>query len=180
MTEFDFPATPPGRPLWLVTLADLALLLVGFLVLVQAMGSERRPALVDAFRAEFGSATPVPHIPVTTAPPIMPVAAAALRFAPGSAEPLDPDPQLVPWAREALADPRVRLSVTAATDGSAADVDPLTHSAVVLAADRARAAAALIGPVAADRLTLSTATAPGQRTALVTLVFSGESQRKSR
>jgi hypothetical protein len=180
MTEFDFPATPPGRPLWLVTLADLALLLVGFLVLVQAMGNERRPALVDALRAEFGSAAPVPHTPVAAAPPIMPVAAAALRFAPGSAEPLDPDPQLVPWAREALADPRVRLSVTAATDGSAADVDPLTHSAVVLAADRARAAAALIGPVAADRLTLSTATAPGQRTALVTLVFSGESQRKSR
>ncbi|MEG3092443.1 hypothetical protein [Sphingomonas sp. PB1R3] len=180
MTEFEFPATPPGRPLWLVTLADLALLLVGFLVLVQAMGSERRPALVDALRAEFGWATPVPHVPVAAPPPIMPVAAAALRFAPGSAEPLDPDPLLVPWAREALADPRVRLSVTAATDGSAADVDPLTHSAVVLAADRARAAAALIGPVAADRLTLSTATAPGQRTALVTLVFSGESQRKSR
>ncbi|KTW01700.1 hypothetical protein SB4_05385, partial [Sphingomonas sanguinis] len=82
--------------------------------------------------------------------------------------------------REALADPRVRLSVTAATDGSAADVDPLTHSAVVLAADRARAAAALIGPVAANRLTLSTATAPGQRRALVTLAFSGEAQRKPR
>ncbi|KAK0340865.1 hypothetical protein LTR94_028769, partial [Friedmanniomyces endolithicus] len=45
----------------------------------------------------------------------------------------------------ALADPRVRLSVVGATDGSAADVDPVTHSAVVLAADRARAAAALRG-----------------------------------
>ena len=180
MTEFDFPAPVPSRPLWLVTLADLALLLVGFLVLVQAMGMERRPALVDALRAEFGAGGPVPHAPAPAQPSIMPVAAAALHFAPGSAEPVDPDPLLVPWAREALADPRVRLSVTAATDGSAADVDPVTHSAVVLAADRARAAAALIGPVAANRLTLSTATAPGQRTALVTLAFSSETQRKPR
>ena len=33
----DDPLSPaPGKPLWLMTLADLALLLVGFLVLVQA------------------------------------------------------------------------------------------------------------------------------------------------
>ncbi|WP_294237147.1 flagellar motor protein MotB [uncultured Sphingomonas sp.] len=178
MTEFDFPAPAPARPIWLVTLADLALLLVGFLVLVQAMGAERRPALVNALRAEFGTMSPAAQA-LRPAAPVMPVAAAALRFAPGSAEPVDPDPNLVPWAREALADPRVRLSVVAATDGSAADVDPVTHSAVVLAADRARAAAALIGPVAANRLTLSTATTPGQRTALVTLVFAGEPRRKS-
>ncbi|WP_267434301.1 hypothetical protein [Sphingomonas sp. GM_Shp_1] len=180
MTEFDFPAPAASRPLWLITLADLALLLVGFLVLVQAMGAERRPALVDSLRAEFGAATPLARAaPVPAPSPIMPVAAAALRFAPGSAQPIDPDPDLARWAKAALADPRVRLSIQAATDGSAADVDPVTHSPVVLAADRARAAAALIGPTAADRLTLSTATASGQRRAVVTLVFSGEPRRKS-
>ena len=102
----------------------------------------------------------------------------ALRFAPGSATPVDPDVLFVPWAHEALADPRVRLSVVGATDGSAADVDPVTHSAVVLAADRARAAAALIGPAAVDRLILSTAAKPGQRIAMVTLVFAGEPSRR--
>ncbi|WP_454278844.1 hypothetical protein [Sphingomonas sp. Marseille-Q8236] len=182
MTEFDFPTPPPSRPLWLITLADLALLLVGFLVLVQAMGSERRPALLDSLRAEFGTGAPLAKAvaPMPAPSPVMPVAAAALTFAIGSAQPLDPDPALAEWAREALADPRVRLSIVAATDGSAADVDSVTHSPVVLAADRARAAAALIGPAAANRLTLSTATAPGRRSAVVTLVFSGESQRKSR
>ncbi|WP_137788436.1 flagellar motor protein MotB [Sphingomonas sp. 3P27F8] len=36
-TAFDeFPARAPARPLWLMTLADLALLLVGFFVLLQA------------------------------------------------------------------------------------------------------------------------------------------------
>lgn len=183
MTEFDFPASAPARPIWLITLADLALLLVGFLVLVQAMGSERRPALVEALRAEFGAATPLAKTaapaPAPTPSAAMPVAAAALRFAPGSAVPVDPDPDLVRWARAALADPRVRLSIVAATDGSAADVDLVTHSPVVLAADRARAAAALIGPTAADRLTLSTASAAGRRGAVVSLVFSGEPRRKS-
>lgn len=181
MTEFDFPAPAPSRPIWLITLADLALLLVGFLVLVQAMGSERRPALIASLRAEFGATTPATRTaaPVTAPSPVMPVAAAALGFAPGSATPVDPDPELVRWARTALADPRVRLSIVAATDGSAADIDPVTHSPVVLAADRARAAAALIGPAAADRLTISTATAPGRRSATISLAFSGESRRKS-
>ncbi|WP_314373077.1 hypothetical protein [Sphingomonas paucimobilis] len=182
MTDPVFPEAAPARPIWLVTLADLALLLVGFLVLVQATGTERRPALLNGLRAQFGSskslvdqAMRLPPEP----PPAMPVAAAALRFAPGSATPVDPDVLFVPWAHEALADPRVRLSVVGATDGSAADVDPVTHSAVVLAADRARAAAALIGPAAADRLILSTAAKPGQRIAMVTLVFAGEPSRRS-
>ncbi|WP_343526581.1 flagellar motor protein MotB [Sphingomonas sp.] len=180
MTDFDYPAPTPSRPLWLVTLADLALLLIGFLVLVQAMGKDRRPALADSLRAEFGPAGLTQPAPAPTPAPIMPVAAAALHFAPGSAIPVAPDADLGRWAREALADPRVRLSITGATDGSPADVDPVSRSAIVLAADRARAAAALIGPAAADRVILSTATAPGRRHALVTLVFSGESRRKPR
>ena len=36
MSETDLLDPPPARPLWLWTLADLALLLVGFFVLVQA------------------------------------------------------------------------------------------------------------------------------------------------
>ncbi|WP_236696925.1 hypothetical protein [Sphingomonas sp. Leaf257] len=180
MTEPFFPETPPARPIWLITLADLALLLVGFLVLVQATGAERRPALLNGLRAQFGSSDHVdqalraPPAP----PPAMPVATAALNFAAGSAVPVEPDALFVPWAREALADPRVRLSIVGATDGSAADVDPVTRSAVVLAADRARTAAALIGPAAADRLILSTAGKPGPRVAMVTLVFAGEPPRR--
>jgi hypothetical protein len=48
----------------------------------------------------------------------------------------------------------------------------------VLAADRARTAAALIGPAAADRLILSTAGKSGPRVAMVTLVFAGEPSRR--
>lgn len=180
MTESVFPEAPSGRPIWLITLADLALLLIGFLVLVQATGAERRPALLNGLRAQFGSGRPSDHAlrPPPAPPPAMAVATASLGFAAGSAVPADPDPLFGPWAREALADPRVRLAVVGSTDGSAADVDPLTHSAVVLAADRARAAAALIGPAAADRLILSTAAKPGPRVAMVTLVFAGEPSRR--
>ncbi|WP_322964691.1 hypothetical protein [Sphingomonas fuzhouensis] len=180
MTEPFFPEAPPTRPIWLMTLADLALLLVGFLVLVQATGAERRPALLNGLRAQFGAgdhadqALRLPPAP----PPAMPVAAASLSFAAGSAVPIEPDPLFGPWAREALADPRVRLAIVGSTDGSAADVDSLSHSSVVLAADRARAAAALIGPAAADRLILSTAGKPGPRVAMVTLVFAGEPSRR--
>ena len=39
-----YPPSPPTKPLWLMTLADLALLLVGFFVLVQA--SEQRPRAI--------------------------------------------------------------------------------------------------------------------------------------
>lgn len=180
MTEPFFPDMPPARPIWLITLADLALLLIGFLVLVQATGAERRPALLNGLRAQFGSGDPADYAlrPPPAPPPAMPVAAVSLDFAAGSAVPIVPDPLFGPWAREALADPRVRLSIIGSTDGTAADVDPVTHSAVVLAADRARAAAALIGPAASDRLILSTAGKPGPRVAMVTLVFAGEPSRR--
>ena len=74
--------------------------------------------------------------------------------------------------------PATEEQIALVAQGSAADVDPVTHSAVVLAADRARAAAALIGPAAVDRLILSTAAKPGQRIAMVTLVFAGEPSRR--
>lgn len=160
-----YPDTPPAKPLWLVTLADLALLLVGFFVLLQA--SERPRAVTDALRASFGG-NPSP------APAPLPVMAAGmLDFAPGSAG-LPEDPAaVVAWAREAARDPRVALTVTGSTDGSTADVDPATGSAAILAADRARALAAMLTGVS-RRITVTTAHRPGRRAAIVTLAFVGE------
>ena len=162
-----WPDTPPSKPLWLMTLADLALLLVGFFVLLQA--SERPRAVAEALRHSFGgTAAPAP------APQALPVMAAGLLdFAPGSATLPESPAAVVAWAREAVRDPRVALTVTGSTDGSAADVDPATGSAAILAADRARALAAALAPLS-RRITVTTAAHPGRRAAIVTLAFVGE------
>lgn len=164
----EFPISAPSRPLWLMTLADLALLLVGFMVLVQATEHSNRDALAAGLRARFGGG----H----EAQPSMPVAAAGMvNFAPGSAVLPTSPAGLVAWAREAVRDPRVTLTVTGSCDGTAADLDPATGSAALLAADRARmTAAALAVVVPANRLIITTATRPGQRAAFVTLAFAGE------
>ena len=156
---------PPARPLWLWTLADLALLLVGFFVLVQA--TDRR-ALARGLREGFGGA-------VETSAPI-PLAAAAVAFAPGSAVPQAPA-SLAAFAAGNLADPRASLRVSGGTMG-AGDVDPATGSADLLAADRARAAAAYLiaAGVAADRILIAPA-GTGRRTALVTVSFTGDPDR---
>lgn len=169
MTVDEFPVTAPARPLWLITLADLGLLLVGFFVLLQANQNLDKRALASGFRQGFGGAVK------DTTPEPMPVAAAAmLDFAPGSATlPSAPD-AIIAWAREAAKDPRVRLTVTGGTDGSAADVDPDTGSAAVLAADRARAVAAALAAVAPGRLIIVNAARPGRRHVVVTLDFAGE------
>lgn len=149
-----------SRPLWLVTLADLALLLVGFFVLLQVRGDLVAEALHARFAAED-----------------MPVPVAAERvvgFAPGRAAPADLA-SLRGWAAEQLRDPRVSLTVTGAVDGSAADVDPLTRSGELLAADRARAVAARIAPLSPARVRVATAT--GARAVTVTLGFAGERTR---
>jgi len=169
MTADEFPTLAQGRPLWLMTLADLALLLVGFFVLLQANQQLDKTAFASGFRAGFGaSADKAPPEP-------MPVAAAAmLNFAPGSATlPAAPD-SLIAWAREAARDPRVTLKVTGSTDGTPADVDPATRSAAVLAADRARAVAAALAAVAPGRLLIVNAAAPSRRSVIVTLAFAGE------
>lgn len=165
MTD-DFPALSPSKPLWLVTLADLALLLVGFLVLIHANGAPDGTALVRGLRAGFGA--------VDAPLPPMPVAAAGMSFAPGSAAlPGSPD-SLIAWAREATRDPRVTLTITGATDGSAADVDAATGSAALLATDRARAVAAALAPaVPHARLTVTTSPLPALRTVMVTQAFAG-------
>jgi hypothetical protein len=151
----DDPLTAPThRPLWLVTLADLALLLLGFVVLVQATAN--REPLAQSLRARFGAPEP-----------IQAVAAAAVDFAPGSAVPRNMA-RVVAWTRDALRDPRVTVTVT----GSAA---PGEAGGVLLAADRGRAvAAALVGAgFPADRLQLATSPAGGAR-AILTIAFTGQ------
>lgn len=165
-----YPDRPAAKPLWLVTLADLALLLVGFFVLIQA--TERPRAVTDALRASFGGgatrgATANPPAPL----PVM--AAGLLDFAPGSAALPASPAAVIAWAREAARDPRVALTVTGSTDGSSGDVDPATGSAAILAADRARALAATLTNVS-RRITVTTANRSGRRAAIVTLAFAGE------
>lgn len=177
MTDALFPDAAPARPGWLMTLADLALLLVGFFVLLQANQQLDRGALARGLRAGFGveQSQPRPQTP-PAAPRAMPVAAAGLMaFAPGSAALPGPTAGIVAWAREAVRDPRVAITVTGSVDGSAADVDPTTGSGAVLAADRARALAAAIaatGAVPGARLSITNGRA-GQRAALATIGFAG-------
>lgn len=157
----------PARPVWLVTLADLALLLVGFFVLLQATQLDR-DALAGGLRSGFGVKEPAPAMPVAIA--------FATGFAPGSAEPGDPATALA-WARTAARDPRTRLVITGEVDGSAADTDILTQSGPILAADRARAVAALLvraGAISPARIRI--ATASGQRRVVLTLGYDGGQQ----
>ncbi len=159
-----WPDTPAPRPSWLVTLADLALLLLGFVILIQATAAPDRRALARGVREAFGA---------RTVPPI-PLAATAARFAPGSAALADPR-ALAAWAIDAARDPRVAITVTGATDGTPADVDGATGSGALLAADRARAVAALLAPVVGSgRLALATDPLARGRTATATLAFVGE------
>jgi hypothetical protein len=165
----DYPDAPTGKPLWLITLADLALLLVGFLVLLQATQHIGGKDLAKGIRQGFGAND--------TEPTPMPVAAAGiLDFAPGSAILPTTPGALVAWAREAARDPRVMLTVTGSTDGTPADTDRVTGSAAILAADRARTVAAALAAVA-SRVAIVTATKPGRRAAIVSVAFVGEPQR---
>jgi hypothetical protein len=188
----EYPDRQPGRPLWLITLADLALLLVGFFVLLQATQTAGdRPlaprALAAGLREGFGApatataATAAAEIarPRFPAPPAaLPVAAAGmLDFAVGSATLPTSPAALAGWARDAVRDPRVQLTVTGSVDGTPGDVDPVTRSAAILASDRARAVAAAIARVAPGRVTLATSPTTGRRAAIVTQAFVGEPPR---
>jgi hypothetical protein len=163
------PDAGPRAP-WLVTLADLALLLAGFLVLVQATRPGDRAALAQGMRERFGDA------PAAAPPPVAVQATALAGFAAGSADaPPAEVAALVAWAREQLRDPRVRLNVAGTVDGSAADRDPGTGSAAVLAADRARAAARAVAAAVPDaRMTISADPGPRGRRAWVSASFAGE------
>lgn len=158
MTSDDPLAPVPGKPLWLMTLADLALLLVGFLVLVQATSD--RAALAKGLRDGFGAAGPAAA---------MPLAAAAAPFSNGSAVLTAPAP-LVAWARDALRDPRAVVTVTGAAT---------PQEGALLAADRGRAAlAALIAAgLPADRLQLAITRGPPRAT--LTIALAGEPTRST-
>lgn len=176
-----FPAEEARRRApWLVTLADLFMLLVGFFVFLQANTALDARAIGDGIRGGFGVAlapAPVPPVaPVQPAAPIPLEAGAITGFAPassvmsaGAAAPA------LAWARAAAADPRTILTITGQTDGSAADVDPDTRSAAVLAADRARAAARLLAAVLPpERLRIATGT--GARGVTLHIGFAGQKE----
>ena len=158
----------PRRP-WLITLADLTLLLLGFFVLLQANHRIDPRTLAAGIRAGFGA--------TEQAPPTMTVDIAVINsFSAGSALPLH-SAEVLNWARAAARDPRTRLRITGEVDGNDADVDATTHSGPILAADRARAVAALLvraGAVSPDRIEIATGT--GHRRVLLTLGFDGGRQ----
>jgi hypothetical protein len=166
----EFPSSPPARPIWLMTLADLALLLVGFFVLIQATSHGDREALARGIRERFGG--------TVTPAPIPMAAAAMLNFAPASAALPSDSASLAAWARATLSDPRVALTIAGSTDGSPADVDAATGSRTVLAADRARAVAASLAAagVPSDRFLIVNADAAtrGRRQVVVTMGFAGD------
>lgn len=143
-----------AKPLWLITLADLSLLLVGFFVFLQAASHKpqhQQAAIEASIRNAFGGDS---QARLTLDANLI------TGFSPGSAElPAGAGP-VIAWARDALADPRTRLMVTGYSDGSAAD--RRDGSALALAGLRADAAiAALDGVVAPDRLRPGAAIAPG-------------------
>ena len=165
MSAEQFEDAVPHRPLWLMTLADLALLLLGFLVLVQATAPQQREALAKGLRGGFGS--------VEQAEPIQVAANGVTGFAQGSAAVPAGQAALIDWARDAVRDPRVRLIITGSA-GRGGDVDAATGSATILAADRARSiAASLTSVVPAERMTITTATGPGPRGVSVAMAFVG-------
>lgn len=187
MTDDFFPEARPTRPIWLVTLADLALLLVGFFVLVQANQKRDFPALAKGLREGFGvraaanDVAPSAPSPGRTVPEPMPVGVSVMSgFAAGSSTlPQSPD-GLVGWVRDQARDPRVSLKIIGSAGATADDVDPETGSASVLAADRARRAAVVLAKgaaIPANRVTITTDVGPGApRAVTLTIGFAGERQ----
>lgn len=174
MNATDLLDPPPARPLWLWTLADLALLLVGFFVLVQATD---RQALAKGLHEGFGGKPSAAAAMTVPAEPI-PLASAAAGFAPGSAKIVITD-GLLDFAMQSLRDPRVTLRIAGSAEGTQADSDPTTGSAQILASDRARATASwlIAHGVSADRIMIATP-GTGRRIALVTMSFTGDPVRK--
>jgi len=159
----------PARSAWILTLADLALLLVGFFVLLQANRELDKRELLAGLRAGFGIEEATPPTPIAP----MTVATARVGFAPGDS---DADVREgIAWARGAARDPRTRITITGST-APGGDVDPVTRSAAILAADRARhVAAALVEAGAADPARIVIRSASGQRRAVTLSVgFAGD------
>ena len=144
-----------GRPIWLMTLADLALLLVGFFVFVQATSRQdaaTQAAVAASIRGAFGgSETIAPSSAMTLDANIM------AGFAPGSATLPRPPAALVDWARNGARDSRTRLTVTGYVDGSDADGNLSLAAARAVAVVEAVEAA---GAVPGERIHISAMVAP--------------------
>lgn len=154
----------PGQPLWLITLADLALLLVGFFVFLQATSHKPRSeqtAIQAGIREAFGGPAEA-RLAVD--------ANAITSFAPGRADLPANAAAIVDWARSALSDPRTRLVVTGYADGSPAD--QLDGSSLALAGLRAdTAVAALNGAIPRDRIRLGADVVPGARRVILAISY---------
>jgi len=180
VTPFDTHETP-ARPLWLMTLADLGLLLLGFFVFVQASQHLDPAALSASIRQGFGvaaAATPESEAPPAVEPAMAQELGSVDGFAVGSAEIAQDTTSLVRWVKGAAADPRTRVRLAAGTDGTPADVDPITNSAALLAADRARAVAVALvasGAISPDRIEFAGGEdAPKGRRVLIAIGFAGD------
>lgn len=153
-----------GRPLWLITLADLSLLLVGFFVFLQATShrADGHQAAVEASIREAFGGDPAARLSVD-ANVVTGFAAGGADLPPGFAD-------LAAWAGEALADPRTRLIVTGYADGSAAD--RIDGSGLALAGLRAdRVATELARAIPAGRIRSGAAVAPGPRRVTLTISY---------
>jgi hypothetical protein len=143
-----------ARPLWLITLADLSLLLVGFFVFLQA--TSHKPAIQQAaisagIREAFGGG----------AGPRLSVDANAVAFARGSAVP--PDLRAIrAWAEEAIVDPRTRLVVTGYADPG---------ESLSLAGARADAVLGQLTHIPFDRVRAGASRLPGARRVTLTISY---------
>lgn len=157
----------PAKSVWLITLADLALLLVGFFTLLQANRELDRGELLAGVRAGFGIVTPAPPSPMAVA------MARVEGFTPGSA--VADARNAIAWARDAARDTRTSITITGST-ADQSDHDPATGSAAILAADRARhVAAALARSGAIDPARINIVIDPGKRRAVTLSVgFAGD------
>jgi flagellar motor protein MotB len=160
MMPLALPST--GKPLWLITLADLSLLLVGFFVFLQATSHKPQPeqaAIQAGIREAFGGLGEAP---------IAVDANAISGFLPGSAALPVGNRALADWATEALTDPRTKLIVTGFADGSS--LDRASGSALALAGMRAETAASSLR-IAPDRLRLAAQIAPGARRVTLSISY---------
>lgn len=155
----------PRRPIWLVTLADVMMLLVGFFVFLQANPRVDAATLGTALREGFG-------LPADA--PIALEANVIQGFAIGSAT--LPPHDVAGWVRAVTNDPRTTIRVIGGTDGSPNDVDASTGSAAILAVDRARAvAAAIAADVPAGRIAIDVRPGAG-RAVQLTVSYDGETR----
>ena len=157
----------PRKPIWLMTLADLALLLMGFFVLMLAV--ERREKLADGalakgFRGGFTDQAAQPAAIALAANMVS-------GFATGSATLPSSPTALIDWVRQSASDPRSQLLVTGSADGSAAD--NADGSALALASARAAAVAAALerAGIPGTRIRTAGAITSGARRVTVSISF---------